>query len=168
MRGIGSRVGLAALAVLAVLAVGGALAPAALAKGYTIPNVSIDARVMTNGDLVVTEKRTLSFDGSFTRVYWYLDTKGSQGIEVTGVSGPDGPLTQTTPALAPSRPPGTYLVTPQGTQVFVQAFFRLSDTQATFTLQYRALGAAKRWQDTAELYWQFIGSGWDVPPGMST
>ena len=56
-------------------------------------------------------------------------------------------------------------MTTQGSQVLVQAFFRLSDTQATFTLRYRALGAAKRWQDTSELFWQFIGTGWDVPTG---
>jgi len=102
MRGIGSRVGLAALAALVVLAFGGALAPRALAKGYTIPNVSIDARVMTNGDLVVTEKRTLSFAGSFTRVYWYLNTKGSQGIEVSGVRGAAAPPA---PPPPPRRPP---------------------------------------------------------------
>ena len=95
MRGIRRGASFATL-VVAFLAVGGALAPAALAKGYSIPNVSIDARVMTNGDLVVTERRTLSFDGAFTRVYWYLDTKGSQGIKVSGVSGPHGPLTKTT------------------------------------------------------------------------
>ena len=61
------------------------------------------------------------------------------------------------------RPPGTYRVTNEGYQVLVEAFFRLSDTTGTFTMRYRALGAAKRWSDTAELYWKYIGATWDVP-----
>ena len=45
-----------------------------------------------SGDLLVTERRTFAFDGSFHFVYWDISTEGSQGIKVLGVDGPDGPL----------------------------------------------------------------------------
>ena len=44
----------------------------------------------------------------------------------------------------------------------VTAFWPMSASD-TFTLRYRALGAAKRYLDTGELYWQFIGDGWGAP-----
>ena len=54
-------------------------------------------------------------------------------------------------------------MTDEGYQVLVEAFFRLSDTTATFTMRYRALGAVTRWSDVGRLYWKFIGATWDVP-----
>ena len=45
----------------------------------------------------------------------------------------------------------------------VSTYFRKSDEQATFRLSYDVANAAQRYQDTAELYWQFIGSQWTVP-----
>ena len=107
------------------------------------------------------EWRTLSFDGDFSRVYWELDESGSQGIEVLGASGPEGALALTDDPA--SRPPGTYAVTDQGSITLVEVFFRLQDTSARFGIEYRALGAAQRWDDTGELYWQLVGAGWGVP-----
>ena len=48
---------------------------------------------------------------------------------------------------------------PRGESVRVTAFWPMSASD-TFTLRYRALGAATRYEDTGELYWQFIGDGW--------
>ncbi|MDR7417398.1 MAG: DUF2207 domain-containing protein [Armatimonadota bacterium] len=39
--------------------------------------------------------------------------------------------------------------------------FRAEDE--TFVIRYRATGVVARYRDTAELYWRFIGMGWDVP-----
>ena len=52
----------------------------------------------------------------------------------------------------------TYAVEDRGTAVRVQLNFELSDTTATFSVQYTAKGAAKRFTDTAQLYWKFIGA----------
>ena len=132
----------------------------ASAKDYAIRDVRIDARVDADGTLAVDETREFEFDGDFSRVYWVLEKARSEGIEVTGASGPDGTLTLTSDPVA--RPPGTYAVTDQGDSVLVELFFRLGDQRARFGIQYRALGAAKRWDDTGELYWQLVGSDWGV------
>lgn len=148
----------AALGVTLLASLAGA--SPALAKDYTIPNVAIEAKVLPDGTLDVVEERILSFSGDFTYIAWSFNKKGGNGFEVVGLNGPQGDqaYTRTTdPNAVNTRPPGTYLVTDTGTANEVRAFFRLSDTAATFTLHYRVPAAAKRWADTAEMYWQFIG-----------
>ena len=149
--------------VLAALVVAAALVlpAAASAKSYSITDVEIQSQIQPDGALVVREWRTFSFDGDFTFVYWELDEVGSQGIEVIGASDEQGALTLTDDVGA--RPPRTYSVMDQGSTTRVDIFFRLSNTTARFGIEYRALGAAQRWDDTAELYWQLVGPGWEVP-----
>ena len=45
----------------------------------------------------------------------------------------------------------------------VLLFFRVSDASAQFGVDYVARGAAKRWDDIGELYWQFVGDQAAVP-----
>jgi Predicted membrane protein len=154
-----------AVAVFLTLVAGVIAVPGvALAKSYSVTAVDIEAEVQPDGTLVVTERRTFDFDGDYTFAFWELDVADSQGIEVLGMSGPDGPHTFTDDAAAwDTRPPGTYQVTDFGTYLDARVFFREADTEATFTLEYRVFGAAKRWQDTGELYWKFIGDRWEIP-----
>ena len=140
-----------------------ALPAAASAKSYSMPSAVIDAQVQSDGSMNVTETRAFDFSGSFTRVYWYLNKTGSSRITVIGVSGPNGPLQLTSDAV--TRVPGRYAVTDEGDRLLVQAFFALQDTQASFVLKYRVTAAAKKWDDTAELYWQFVGKDWAIPTG---
>lgn len=39
-------------------------------------------------------------------------------------------------------------------------FYNFDDEEATVTLNYRVLNAVQIYNDTAELYWQFVGKGW--------
>ena len=147
------RLALLAFAIcLAAAFVGLAAGPAA-AKDFSITTVSIDAIVRPNGDLRVHETRVLDFNGAFSFVYWDLSTSGSDGIDVTGASGPgdDGAgIVPYEPTKYQSlRPPGTYAVRDLGGQVRVELFFRVADTSAQFTVDYVARGAAKRWDDVA-------------------
>jgi uncharacterized membrane protein len=146
-----------------------AAGPAA-AKSYSISDVTIDATVAPNGDLRVHETRTLAFSGSFHFVYWDLSTKGSNGIKVVGAAGPAGDPSVTVPYKLATVPlmgvpgqSGTYMVADQGATVRVQLDFAVADASAAFTVDYVAKGAAKRWADTAELYWQFVGDQATVP-----
>ena len=45
----------------------------------------------------------------------------------------------------------------------VELHFDVADTAATFGVDYVATHAAKRWSDTAELYWQFVGDEARIP-----
>jgi hypothetical protein len=63
-----------------------ALAPiGALAKEFSIDSLNIGSAVDTNGDLRVSEVRTVDFQGQFSWAEWKLNTQGSDGLAVTGV-----------------------------------------------------------------------------------
>ena len=130
-------------------------APAAFAKSYSMPQVTIEGTVRPDGSLQVVEIRTFDFSGTYHFVYWDLQTSGAQDIRVQGVSTPSQTFTR-----SDSGAPGTYSVGSPPV-VRVQANFELSDTSVPFTLRYVVKGAAKRYSDTAELYWQFIGDQWE-------
>jgi len=155
-----------ALLMLAAGAAGLTAGPAA-AKTFGVTDVTIEAQVLPNGNVKVRETRTLDFDGSFSYVYWDLSEEGSEGIEVTGASGPDAAGAGSVPYEpsedAYSKTPGTYSVLDLGTAVRVELHFSVADTSARFSIDYVALGAAKRWADTAELYWQFVGDEAPIP-----
>jgi uncharacterized membrane protein len=152
---------LLALLALLVAAFCGLMAVPAAAKDFRVTDVAIDAQLRPNGDLSVREARTLRFSGDFTFVFWELATKGSEGIEISGASGPSGAYALTDDPW--STTPGTYSVVDLGDRVKVLLYFRLADTAATFAVDYVVRGAATRWDDTAELYWQFIGADTGVP-----
>jgi uncharacterized membrane protein len=165
------RIALLAFALVLAAAFAGPAAGPAAAKDFTIPTVDIDATVRPNGDLRVVESRTLDFSGTFHFVYWDLSTKGSEGISVTGASGPAAGDPSATVPYEPASIPlmgltgqtGTYAVADQGSTVRVQLNFELTDARAGFTVKYVAKGAAKRWDDIGELYWQFVGDQASVP-----
>ena len=159
--------GVALLVFLLLLAVAAGAAGPAAAKDYSITSIRVDAQVQPNGNVRVTDTRTLDFNGSFHYVYWDLSTRGSDGIRVLGASGPaDGdPATvvpyrpSAVPVLkAPTGESQTYGVEDSGGAVTVQLNFDVTDATASFTVEYVAKGAAKKYTDTAELYWQFIGA----------
>ena len=160
---------LLALVVFFVAAAGAAALAAgpAAAKDFSITSVAVDAQVMPNGDVRITDTRTLDFSGTFHFVYWDLSTRGADAITVRGASGPSAadpsqtvPYTFSQYAIVgmSSGDYETYAVADQGATVRVQLNFEVSDAAATFSVQYVAKGAAKRFTDTSELYWQFIGA----------
>jgi len=84
MRGV--RTIIASMALVAVLSV----PSVALAKSYEIADLRIEASFDANGDLRIDESRTFDFSGAYHWVEWRLNTKGSDGVEVLGLSAVDG------------------------------------------------------------------------------
>lgn len=146
----------------ACVAVAVLCAPAtAVAKSYTMPRVAIEAVVAPDGSLAVSEQRTYSFSGDYTRVYWDLEPPAGGAVTGVSVQGPDGRVMP--PATSDGRPPGFSRVTPQqGAITRVEAYDTMSDTTVTFTLSYTVTRAAVRWADTSELYWQAVTANWDT------
>jgi len=165
-RGLRLLLALCALVALAAGAAALAAGPAA-AKDFTITSVNIDAQVRPNGDVLITDTRTLDFSGTFHFVYWDLSTSGADAVKVLGASGPSASDPSATVPYKLSQVPmtgawtgetETYGTTDTGGNVRVQLNFELADTTAAFAVRYVAKGAAKRFTDTAQLYWQFIGT----------
>jgi uncharacterized membrane protein len=144
-------------------------APAsAYAKSYTMPNVSIEADASSNGDLAVSETRTFDFDGSFSAVWWNFNNlpSGSQ-IKIDSVSVTANGKTTTLSSVPfqqswrNSGGPSKAAYSFDGQQDTVYVFYDISDSQAEVTLNYTVLNAVQVYSDTAELYWQFVGSEWE-------
>jgi uncharacterized membrane protein len=155
-----------ALLALAAGAAGLAAGPAA-ANDFSITGIDVQAQVMPNGDVRVTDTRTLDFNGTFHYVYWDLSTRGADAVEIQGASGPAAgdPATTVPYEYSPYSIVGmsagerqTYGVNEGDGVVKVQLNFELTDAAASFTVRYVAKGAAKKFTDTAQLYWQFIGA----------
>lgn len=147
----------------------------ALAKSYSMPNVTIDAQVEENGDLLVTEKREFDFDGSFTAVWWnYNDLPEGASITINSVraahvndsgdiQGEWAPLSSVPFQLAwrDAGGPGKTVYSFDEAQNAIYVFFDESDSKVTFELNYVVKDAVQAYSDVGELYWQFVGSQWE-------
>ena len=64
-----------------------------------------------------------------------------------------------------SNEPGTFTVTRESSSTRVTWYFRADDERRTFDLSFSIDGAVRRYPDTAEFYYKFVGDGWDRPVG---
>ncbi len=164
MRTVSAKVRLALAVIACTLVL--ALPAVALAKQYSITAIGIGAAVDPNGDLRVTEDRTLKFDGKFSWVQWSLAKKGSDGIAVLGVSSVEAGIENPFSLVeGEAQDPGTYSITDDGDSITVRVAIDVADTTMPMRITYSAKSAVKRYLDTAELYWQFVGSGTDISSG---
>lgn len=127
-------------------------------KNYSFPEVAIDATVRPNGDLLLEERRTFNFhNGPFSYAYFQVDDPNDTVKDFTMAEvNADGTETPVTPDWAN---PTTY--------GYFEARWSYSaeDERRTWVFRYRVEHAVDAYADTAHLYWQFIGTGWEKPTG---
>lgn len=169
---------LPALIALVALAATFAFPHAAHADTYALPSVHVQAQVMENGDLFVTEARTFKFDDSVNGVYWDIPlAQNEQGapssITVLSVHELDDAPENEAEARRAAQPmrevpsanagdSDAYTVESQGDSLRLKVFLPREDgDETTVWVSYMIEGAVMAWPDTAELYWQFIGSEWE-------
>lgn len=170
----------AVLIALAAFVVAFACPRAALADTYSLPRVHTQAQVMENGDLFVTEARTFSFEDDVNGVYWEIPfARNEQGqassITVLDVQELDDAVVDGSEAearraaqpmqevaRAESGDAHVYTVEDTGDALKLKVFVPREDgDELTLWVSYMIEGAVMAWPDTAELYWQFIGSEWE-------
>lgn len=160
--------------VIGILAAGLG-AETALAKDYSIDKVAITAQVKTEGQMLVTERRTFRFDGSFNGVYWLLPIGEQKGIDTLVKVVKAGVVTDegftAFKEVEDGNPEGltqVYTVetdvSDSGQQVKKVKLYNPVDSQSvTYEITYLLTGAVRAYEDTAELYWKFVSDGWGVP-----
>lgn len=147
-----------AFALVLVLALAAALfAPVAGAKSYHFTSVDIKATVLSNGDIHIVEDRTARFVGSFSELWYEVSLSGSDGIADVSVYESGRRLTQSS-----SGTRGTFKVEQSGNKATIYVYYSASNEERTFTFDYKLRNAITVYNDTAELYWKFIGDAWDV------
>jgi hypothetical protein len=151
---------LVVLAFLALVTAGLWLPPViqrATVKDYWFPEVAIDATVLPSGDLVLEETRTFQFrNGPFTYAYFEVDDPLDHVRDFSiAERRPDGSEVPVEPDAA-----GHSIVT-NGFQA--QWSYSAEDERRTWVFRYRVACAVEVAPDVAQLYWQFVGTGWDKP-----
>ncbi|NQS76798.1 MAG: DUF2207 domain-containing protein [Peptococcaceae bacterium] len=130
-------------------------------RSYFMSSFNVEAQLDSSGDMAVSEEISYEFDGSFRGVYRTLKSTGSDGIEdirVYEVKG--GRLNEFTRST--SEADNTYQLLEEGDGITIKLFSAAQDESKTFRIQYKVINVATRYNDTAELYWKFMGGDTEV------
>lgn len=139
---------------LGLLLVAAFLPGTALAdRSLTMEQVIVDAQVLPDASLQVTERITVDFSGQWNGFYVKIP---QEDTPVTDVSvSENGQLYAFNPGTE-YGPPGTFLTRTEGNQILIDWSISASDEVRTFDLSYRISNAVKIHSDVAELYRKFI------------
>ena len=116
-------------------------------RSFTIDAIAIDATVLPDGSMLVAEQVTYTFHNADSQPF----TVGSRSFEPSGRSGQVTAIA----AFEDGEPRRTLLATPS---LFEWDIAPAHSGTRTFQLEYRVTGAVQSWADTAELYWNWIGT----------
>ena len=128
----------------------------------------MDITIDQDGTMDVVDARTYTFHGAYTLIGYRLDAPYWGQSEPDGVSViEDGVRTdlQYVPFDTDWRTeggPGDGYWAYDETRESIYAFSDSDDTTKTYEFRFAYQPATKKYEDVAELYWQFIPAGWDV------
>lgn len=131
----------------------------AQAKDWRIDNMDVLLDVQKNGDVVVDEKVTFTFEGSFHFVGRPIPTQNMDGMTDIEVRDANGA------ALPKGDTPGTWSTFMEGSNRIIQINFDLTDASATWTIHYRAKAMIMFFDQGDELRWYVFDADTPVPIG---
>lgn len=150
----------------AVLVATIATAGAAQSRSQQYELVDIDADLHEDGSLRVVEERAIDYRGSWNGEVYRLPLRDGQEVTLNGLTDDRGREYQPG-ACSPDgeRQPGTYELLGDDDLFEVAWCWQPppTDTVRTMTLDYTVTNAGMRHADSSELYWQFVGTGWEAP-----
>jgi uncharacterized protein (TIGR04222 family) len=152
--------GLALLAVVCALVVV-LIGPAASAqaKDWHIDNLDVLLDVQENGDVIVDEAVTFAFEGNYHYVARDIPTENTGGITDIEVRDANGAV------LPEGDSPGTFSTFKEGSILYIQLNFDLTDTSSTWTIHYKAKNTVLFWDVGDELRWYVFNAETPVPIG---
>ena len=131
------------------------MVPAALAdRSLTMDQIIVDAQVLPDASMQVTERITVDFSGKWNGFYVKIPQGNTPIVEVQVSE--NGQPYEFNPGTE-YGPPGTYLTKSEGGDILIDWSIDAYDQVRTFDVSYRVINAVKIYQDTAELYRKFIG-----------
>jgi len=120
----------------------------------------VEAEIMENGDLKITEDITYEFNNKFNGVYRDIilnKVSGIADISVQELS--DGKASLFTAVdKAKNGDSGIYTIEESKEKVLIKIFSPSQNETKTFRISYIAKNVAVKYNDTAELYYQFLGN----------
>ena len=135
----------------------------ALAKSYHIASADVTIVVEPEGSILVTERLTFDFDGSFSGAYRDVLLSGDQTFELISVGEAGAAYEPGGCAwLGCSSPPGTFGLDEQADRARIVWHHSSNDEVRTFELVYRMTRIVKVYDDVADLQFQVWGDQWEV------
>ncbi len=123
-------------------------------RSLTMEQVVVDAQVLPDASMQVTERITVDFSGQWNGFYVKIPQGDTHIVEVmVHENGQPYEFNSGTEY----GPPGTYLMKTEGNQILIDWSISAADEVRTFDVSYRVINAVKIHSDTAELYRKFIG-----------
>lgn len=119
----------------------------------------VDASVMENGDLQISEDITFEFNESFNGVYRDIVLDNTSGVTDVKVFMLDGDkLSDYEQATkAKNGDEGLYTLEEKNNKLLIKIYSPSKDEIKTFRISYTIKNVAVRYKDTAELYYKFLG-----------
>ncbi|MGL5352560.1 MAG: DUF2207 domain-containing protein, partial [Clostridium sp.] len=124
-------------------------------RSYEINKVDINAVIMDNGDINVTEYLTYNFSGDFNGFLRALNSNGSDGCVVNSITIIDKLGVETEAKVSSTGAENTYEISHNGYNTAIKLYSKSSNEKKTFKVNYTAKNAAKKYSDVGELYWNF-------------
>ncbi|NMB34853.1 MAG: DUF2207 domain-containing protein [Firmicutes bacterium] len=127
---------------------------AQVARSFPVEQVAIEAEILPDASLAVTENITVDFSGWF-KGFFVKIPRGDTPIEDISVKENGEPYT-----FNPGdgyAPPGRWLIKAEGDRFLIDWSIAAADEVRTFEVSYRIIDAVKIHEDTAKLYRKFIG-----------
>lgn len=151
-------------AVAAVAAIFLLLAPgAAVAKEFTLPAAEVDARILDDGAVRVTERITYAFSGRFSGGFREVPLRPGEDLVDVAVSEEGTAYTPgASAALGSEGSPGTFGTARTGDGVRIVWHYAAADESRTFTIEYTLTGLAVAWDDVVDVYLQVWGDEWEA------
>jgi uncharacterized membrane protein len=154
--------------LLAVGVVGAGRAATAQDRSQTYPDVEIDAQLRSDGSLQVIEQRTIDYRGSWNGELYQLPLRDGQQVMLNEIRDERG-TTYQPGSCSPDgeRQPGEYQLLGDDDLFEVAWCWQPPpvDEVRTITLDYTVTNAGQRHADSSELFWKWVGEGWDAPTG---
>lgn len=124
-------------------------------KSYEIDKVDINAAIMDNGDINVTEYLTYNFSGDFNGFLRELNSTGSDGYIINSVVVIDKSGFETIATSGNTEAENTYEISENGDKTSIKLYSKSSNEKKIFKVNYTAKNVAKKYETTGQLYWDF-------------
>lgn len=125
-----------------------------------IPEWVVEAHLLENGDLQISEDITFEFNTDFNGVYRDIILNKTSGVAVITVQEVDGNNIKDYSLVkaADNGDSGVYILDEDNKRLLVKIYSPSEDEEKTFRISYLVKNVAVRYNDTGELYYKFLGA----------
>jgi len=132
--------------------------PEVSAKEYHIIKLNIVAHIQEDGSVLISERRSFVFDGSFSFAFQEINKAGFDEISSIQAYDNDIPLT-----LSKKNEPGNFTISDGRRRMKVQWNFNAKNETRELRLDYKLTGALSVDTNWSEFFWTFVGGRWEKP-----